>query len=72
MPDYASLVNQQNKLDSKFKFEHARVRTCSESIAFFGGDQRELSLLNTRFQQMEVPYSAIWTAHLSKPQPKLI
>jgi ABC-type uncharacterized transport system fused permease/ATPase subunit len=53
MPDYKKIVAAQTVLDGKFKFEHARVRMCSESIAFFGGDQRELSLLNSRYKQVE-------------------
>ena len=39
----------QNALEGKFKFEHARVRMCSESIAFFGGERRERELLNKRW-----------------------
>jgi hypothetical protein len=43
----------QNALEGKFKFEHARVRMCSESIAFFGGERRERELLNKRWVRGE-------------------
>jgi len=52
MPDYRVRVQAQQKLDGKFNFEHARVRICSESIAFFGGDKREQNLLNARYEQV--------------------
>ena len=52
MPDYRALVQAQNELEGKFKFEHARVRLCSESIAFFGGHRREQALLNKRYEQV--------------------
>ena len=53
MPDYRELVRRDQKLNGKFKFEHSRVRSCSESIAFFGGDAREKAVLNNRYKQVE-------------------
>jgi ABC-type uncharacterized transport system fused permease/ATPase subunit len=36
MPDFRMLWRRLSKLDSKFKRVHVRVKTCAESIAFFG------------------------------------
>jgi ABC-type uncharacterized transport system fused permease/ATPase subunit len=36
-------------LEGKYKFVHARVRTHSESIAFFGGGAREKLVVQSRF-----------------------
>ena len=36
MPDYRFLSREGSRLDARFKFVHARVKTCAESIAFFG------------------------------------
>ena len=41
MPDHDSLVKLEKKLEARFKFIHNRLRTHSESIAFFGGGSQE-------------------------------
>ena len=40
-------------MEGRFKFAHQRVRTHSESIAFFGGGDREREILKSRYQQMD-------------------
>eukprot|EP00746_Dinoflagellata_sp_MGD_P150916 gnl/MRDRNA2_/MRDRNA2_82672_c0_seq3.p1 gnl/MRDRNA2_/MRDRNA2_82672_c0~~gnl/MRDRNA2_/MRDRNA2_82672_c0_seq3.p1 ORF type:complete len:1287 (+),score=215.03 gnl/MRDRNA2_/MRDRNA2_82672_c0_seq3:83-3943(+) len=51
-PNYKQIVQKENALVSKYTFEHARVRTCSESIAFFGGGKHEQSIVDNRFQEV--------------------
>jgi ABC-type uncharacterized transport system fused permease/ATPase subunit len=36
----------------KYKFEHSRVRQASESIAFFGGGDRENEVVTARFNKL--------------------
>ena len=44
---YKDLSNHEGKL----KKIHARVKLCSESIAFFGGGDREKQMVNERFER---------------------
>jgi ABC-type uncharacterized transport system fused permease/ATPase subunit len=41
MPDFEWLWSTSSKLDSKFTYEHVRIKTCAESIAFFRGGEKE-------------------------------
>lgn len=52
MPDYGFLSREGSRLDARFKFVHARVKTCAESIAFFGGGEREQQIVNNRFERL--------------------
>lgn len=52
MPDYSFLAREGSRLDARFKFVHARVKTCAESIAFFGGGEREHQIVNKRFDTL--------------------
>ena len=52
MPDYSFLSREGSRLDARFKFVHARVKTCAESIAFFGGGEREHQIVNKRFDRL--------------------
>ena len=49
MPNYKKIVADMSGLEGKYKFVHARVRTHSESIAFFGGGAREKLVVQSRF-----------------------
>ena len=52
MPDYKSLVYKTSSLEGKYKFVHSRVKAASESIAFFGGDDREHKIVASRFDNV--------------------
>ena len=52
MPNYKALVAEATELEGKFKFVHTRVKSCAESIAFFGGDTREFVVVDRRFQAL--------------------
>jgi ABC-type uncharacterized transport system fused permease/ATPase subunit len=52
MPDFRTLWRRLSKLDSKFKRVHVRVKTCAESIAFFGGGERELQTIEVAFNNL--------------------
>ena len=53
MPNYKAIVSNMSALEGKYKFVHSRVRTHSESIAFFGGGQRELKVVRDRFDSIQ-------------------
>jgi ABC-type uncharacterized transport system fused permease/ATPase subunit len=53
MPNYKQIVAEQSSLEGKYKFVHSRVRTHSESIAFFGGGQREKIVVQERYQSVD-------------------
>jgi ABC-type uncharacterized transport system fused permease/ATPase subunit len=40
-PDYRELWRELSRLEGRFSFVHARTKSCAESVAFFGGDERE-------------------------------
>ena len=44
MPDHETLVQLEKTLEARFKFIHNRLRSHSESIAFFGGGKREKAI----------------------------
>lgn len=52
MPNYKAIVAETTELEGKFKFVHTRVKACAESIAFFGGDLRELVVVDRRFKAL--------------------
>ena len=62
MPDFRSLWRNLSKLDSKFKRVHVRVKTCAESIAFFGGGERELQTVELAFNNL---MKHEWDRHLA-------
>ena len=46
------MVFRLSKLDAKFKRVHVRVKAHSESIAFFGGGNREWQTVNKAFEDL--------------------
>ena len=52
MPNYKQIVKESTELEGKFKYVHSRVKSCAESIAFFGGDSRELVIVDRRFKKL--------------------
>jgi len=52
MPDFKSMIVNQNAAKAKLKFTHASLRSHAESIAFFAGGDREQQLTWTHFQEL--------------------
>ena len=52
MPDFKWLWSTASKLDSKFTYEHVRIKTCAESIAFFDGGEKERLVVEDRFERL--------------------
>ena len=51
-PDYKQLWQKLSHLEGRFAFVHARTKSCAESIAFFGGDDREKAIVGKRFEEL--------------------
>ena len=47
MPDYKKIVSDEQEAEGKFKFVHSRVKQHAESIAFFGGGDREHEVITS-------------------------
>ena len=69
MPDFRSLWRRLSKLDSKFKRVHVRVKTCAESIAFFGGGERERQTTEIAFNNL---MTHEWDRHLANFKFQLV
>lgn len=42
-PPFGKLMGEEQQLEGDYRHLHARLRTHSESIAFYGGQDREVS-----------------------------
>ncbi|MCO5596316.1 hypothetical protein L7F22_050377 [Adiantum nelumboides] len=51
-PAFGSLLAKEQHLEGDYKKIHARLRTHSESIAFYGGHKREASVVKQRFNDV--------------------
>ena len=49
MPDFKGMTAEKNKADGRLRYALSSVRTHSESIAFFGGGERERKIVWRRF-----------------------
>jgi len=49
-PPFGKYTAQEQKLEGDFRFNHSRIITHAEEIAFYGGSEREKSLVNSAFQ----------------------
>jgi len=49
MPDFKKMTAEKNKADGRLRYALSSVRTHSESIAFFGGGERERKIVWRRF-----------------------
>lgn len=60
LPNYRAIVEAETAQEARFKNAHQRVRTHAESIAFFGGGDREHHLASTEFEGvLELEYSRL-------------
>lgn len=48
-PAFDTLVNTRTRLEAQLRHVHTRLRTHGESVAFFGGDQRERAIASASF-----------------------
>ncbi|KAL7749365.1 hypothetical protein RI367_005236 [Sorochytrium milnesiophthora] len=51
-PPFGRYTAQEQKLEGDFRFTHSRIITHSEEIAFYGGGQREKTLVNSSFEHI--------------------
>lgn len=49
-PPFGNLVSTEQQLEGEYRQLHARLRTHSESIAFYGGQDREASIITQQFR----------------------
>lgn len=57
-PDFSTMLKQEYFLEGAFRSAHSRLRSHAESVAFFGGGEREGSVISHVFDDL--------TRHLSK------
>ena len=53
MPDYHHIHRELSSREAKYKKVHARVKLCAESIAFFGGGERERQVAMRSFESVQ-------------------
>ncbi|MCO5604122.1 hypothetical protein L7F22_058282 [Adiantum nelumboides] len=51
-PPFGKLMSKEQQLEGDYRQIHARLRTHSESIAFYGGQDRESSFVKQRFRTL--------------------
>ncbi|KAG9283947.1 hypothetical protein G9A89_005454 [Geosiphon pyriformis] len=51
-PPFRKLNAIEQKFEGDFRFTHSRIMTYSEEIAFYGGGEREKSLVNSSFDKI--------------------
>jgi ABC-type uncharacterized transport system fused permease/ATPase subunit len=51
-PPFGRLMSTEQQLEGEYRQLHSRIRTHSESIAFYGGQVREASIIKQRFKAL--------------------
>ncbi|BBN15082.1 ATP-binding cassette, subfamily D (ALD), peroxisomal ABC transporter [Marchantia polymorpha subsp. ruderalis] len=51
-PPFGKLMSKEQQLEGDYRQLHSRLRIHSESIAFYGGQDREASIISTRFMNL--------------------
>lgn len=51
-PAFGKLVSEEQQLEGEYRQLHSRLRTHSESIAFYGGETREESHIQQKFKSL--------------------
>lgn len=49
-PNFGKLASRQHQLEGEYRFTHSRLRSHAESVAFFGGGDREGRTISGRFE----------------------
>lgn len=65
MPPFAKLTAEQQKLEGDFRYAHSRLINYAEEVAFFAGNKREKSYLNTAFDRLYAHSKGIFTKQAS-------
>ncbi|KAI9139562.1 ABC transporter transmembrane region 2-domain-containing protein [Paraphysoderma sedebokerense] len=52
-PPFGKYTAQEQKLEGDFRYCHSRIITHSEEIAFYGGAEREKSIVNSAFTKIQ-------------------
>ena len=60
MPDFKGMTAEKNKADGRLRYALSSVRTHSESIAFFGGGEREQDCVRRFMDVMKVENSKLF------------
>lgn len=56
-PDFGAMAEKQYYLEGAFRRMHVRLRTHAESVAFFGGGEREGRTVSAAFNSLQVNFS---------------
>lgn len=51
-PPFGKLMANEQQLEGEYRHLHSRLRTHSESVAFYGGENREASHIRQRFRTL--------------------
>ncbi|CAA6660436.1 unnamed protein product [Spirodela intermedia] len=51
-PPFGSLMSKEQQLEGEYRQLHSRLRTHAESIAFYGGENREASHISQKFKAL--------------------
>ena len=51
-PDFGKMAAEDHRLEGAFRGSHARLRSHAESVAFFGGGDREAATVGARFSEL--------------------
>lgn len=57
-PDFGAMAEKQYYLEGAFRRMHVRLRTHAESVAFFGGGEREGRTVSAAFTSLQVSFGA--------------
>ena len=64
-PRFGRMTAQTQRLEGAFRTAHHRLITSSEEVAFYGGQQREQSIINNKFNDVLVNQSEFFRKQLS-------
>lgn len=70
-PPFGRLVKEQAALDGQYRYVHSRLITNSEEVAFYGGHEVELSVLQVCVQKLP-SREAGGTDHTPPPLARLV
>ena len=51
-PPFGKLMSKEQQLEGEYRQLHSRLRTNAESIAFYGGENREASHISEKFKRL--------------------
>jgi ATP-binding cassette, subfamily D (ALD), member 3 len=64
-PRFGRMTAQTQKLEGSFRTAHHRLITSSEEVAFYGGQEREKSIINGKFRAVVVNQAEFFRKQLS-------